>query len=531
MSTAALRSIRPRGQVADDKSAPDASKGSKGRVSCGQCRKLRQKCDTQRPSCGRCLSTKHECVYEADLGETRMQGIRKANRQLKGELDTLKSLLERLKTAGDDVRSSILAQLTAGEEPEAILQRLKTGQGAAAWKRPVEETSETERPRQTAAASVAYLVKPEVDDDPLLPPGIVLPWQIDKMHYLLQCVDGIDINSKQSGARVCLSSISSPLRNGSRPGILTSAAKSSARPAADAQGPESAEADCWQEEEEENTELVRALLVAEQAARRRSKSSSSAEPLPPGAVGAFGNLPLSCAVRANYYPPAVQVRQLLNLRTEEYRLPSFISSDGSPLSGLFYSYRDAALEMLSNGVSSSQVLGPSDRIDIELFFRDREPHDAYDVHSWACELMKNIEGYDVFVQLASIALATTYMRWNILPTATNYALMPEMIRPTHRQRFIPHRMTIDLVPHPAIRDALIDRFRDWLSPGTTDTGRTSVGWPYSLDAAVDVCPMTGRRMLSRAFFEHATNGSNWSLDKSIRAVFPEIEAMGFNIRD
>lgn len=38
-------------------------------------------------------------------------------------------------------------------------------------------------------------------------------------------------------------------------------------------------------------------------------------------------------------------------------------------------------------------------------------------------------------------------------------------------------------------------------------------------------------MLSRAFIEHATNGANWSLHKSIRAMFPEIEAMGFKIRD
>lgn len=89
----------------------------------------------------------------------------------------------------------------------------------------------------------------------------------------------------------------------------------------------------------------------------------------------------------------------------------------------------------------------------------------------------------------------------------------------------------DRFTSPAIRDALINRFRDWLSPGTTDTGGTSVGWPYSLDAAVDVCPITGRRMLSRAFYEHATNGCNWSLDKSIRAMFPEIEGMGFKIRE
>ncbi|KAK1992337.1 hypothetical protein LX36DRAFT_684940 [Colletotrichum falcatum] len=518
MSTPALRSIRPRGEAPDDKSAPESGppKGAKGRVACGQCRKLRQKCDTQRPSCGRCLSTKHECVYEADLGETRMQGIRKSNRQLKGEVDTLRSLLDRLKTAGDEARAGIMAQLVAGEPPEAIIRRLKAGQGAPARK-PAAETcceappSETERSSQTtddaagvaAAASSSSFVKLEEDDEPPLPPGIV-PWQIDKMHYLLSRVDGIDINAQPADA-----------------------AKQPARPAEQDREQESSSSSS------SSPELVRALVPADEAARRRrstSSSSSSAEPLPPGAVGAFGNLPLSCAVRANHYPPAVQARQLLNLRTDEYRLPSFIASDGSPLSGLFYSYRDAALDMLSSGVPAARVLGPSDRIDVELFFRDRRPHDAYDVHSWACELIKNIDGYDVFVQLASVALYTAYMRWNILPTATNYALMPEMMRPTHQQRFIPHRMTIDLVPHPAIRHALINRFRDWLSPGTTDTGGTSVGWPYSLDAAVDVCPVTGRRVLSRAFFEHATNGSNWSLDKTIRAVFSEIEAMGFRIR-
>ncbi|KAK2017767.1 hypothetical protein LZ32DRAFT_600099 [Colletotrichum eremochloae] len=433
-----------------------------------------------------------------------MQGIRKANSQLRGELDTLKSLLESLKSASDEDRASIIAQLATGELPEAIVQRLKTDQGAAR-KRTSEtscEASERERSRQTTTtASVAAFVKSEEDDEPSLPPGIV-PWKMDKMHYLLHRVDSIDINAKPADTQ-------SPTHP------------------ADAQGLESAEED----REQESSEFVHALILADEAARRRSKSSSSTESLPPGAVGAFGNLPLSSAVRANHYPPAVQARQLLNLQTEEYRLPSFIASDGSPLSGLFYSYRDAALDMLSNGVPSFQVFGPSDRIDIELFFRNRELHDTYDVHSWACEILKNIEGYDVFVQLASIALYVTYMRWNILPTATNYALMPEMIRPTHRQRFIPHRMTIDLVPHPAIRDALINRFRDWLSPGTMDTGGTSVGWPYSLDAAVDVCPMTGRRVLSRAFFEHATNASNWSLDKAIRPLFPEIEAMGFRIRD
>ncbi|OHE90907.1 hypothetical protein CORC01_13792 [Colletotrichum orchidophilum] len=424
-----------------------------------------------------------------------MQGIRKVNRQLKGEVDTLRSLFERLKSANDETKADIMAQLAANDSPDVILQRLADGEDlpSKAKDNSSHPTSET-RHSEPSTESPDGLIKLERDDEPPFPPGVV-QWHIDKMHYLLQRVESVDLNA--------------------------SAAK--AEQDGNSESPDD-------EGEHKTPEFLQAIILADGAGRHRSTSSSNVG-LPPGAVEGFGNLPLSSAVRANYYPAAVQARQLLNLQTEEYRLPSFMAADGSPLSNIFYSYKEAAMEMLSNGVPSLQVLGPSDRIDLELFFRDREPLDSYDVHSWACEILKNLEGYDIFVKLASVALYTTYMRWNILPTATNYALMPEMIRPTKRQRFIPHRMTIDLVPHPAIRDALINRFRDWLSPGTTDTGGTSVGWPYSLDAAVDICPITGRRMLSRAFFEHATNGKNWSLDKSIRPMYPEIEGMGFKIRD
>ncbi|KAF5497229.1 hypothetical protein CGCS363_v008078 [Colletotrichum siamense] len=412
-----------------------------------------------------------------------MQGIRRANRQLVGQVDTLKSLFELLKWADNAMKAEIIARLAADESPEVILRRLKEGKQKPRKSRNESSSdgSSTLFDRKSSQSSSAS-VKVEQDDSVELPTGVV-PWHIDKMHYLLHQVDSIDLSKDSPPAAL------SP-----------------------------------EEEDQRCSEFLKAIVKADQA-------NHSGHILPPGAVEGFGNLPLSSAVKANHYPPAVQARQLLNMQSEEYRLPSFMTSDGSPLSNIFYSYRDAAMEMLSNGVPSYQVLGPQDQIDLELFFRDRQPGDAYDVHSWACEVVKNIEGYDVFVQLASCALYATYMRWNILPTATNYALMPEMIRPTKHQRFMPHRMNIDLVPHPAIRDALIKRFRDWLSPGTTDTGGTSVGWPYSIEAAVDICPLTGRRMLSRAFFEHATNGANWSLDKSIRALFPEIESMGFHIRD
>ncbi|KAF9872028.1 bZIP transcription factor [Colletotrichum karsti] len=302
-----------------------------------------------------------------------------------------------------------MAQLAADQPPETILRQLKAGKKLSRKESDESsngifgssETSESRKPSQSSLSEV----KVEPDDDVVLPPGIV-PWHIDKMHYLLQRVNKMDLDSD------------TPLEEKTTP-----------------KTPEEEE----QEEEQKSPEFLKAIIRADQATR-------SDHALPPGAVEGFGNLPLSSAVRANHYPPTVQARQLLNMQTEEYRLPSFMASDGSPLSNIFYSYRDAAMEMLNNGVPSYQVLGPSDYIDLELFFRDRQPGDPYDVHTWACELVKNIDGYDIFVKLASVALYMSYMRWNILPTASNYALMPEMIRPTKKQRFMPHRMTIDLVP-------------------------------------------------------------------------------------
>ncbi|KAJ0273720.1 hypothetical protein Brms1b_009018 [Colletotrichum noveboracense] len=295
-----------------------------------------------------------------------MQGIRRANRQLVGQVDTLKSLFELLKSADNAMKAEIMARLAADESPEVILRRLKEGKHKP--RKPSNESSSdgssTVFDRKSSQSS-STSVKVEKDDSVLLPTGAV-PWHIDKMHYLLHQVDSIDL-SKDSPPTVTDTHLP----------------------------PE--------EEDQKCSEFLKAIIKADEA-------NQSSQILPPGAVEGFGNLPLSSAVRANHYPPTVQARQLLSMRTEEYRLPSFMTSDGSPLSNIFYSYRDAAMEMLSNGVPSYKVLGPQDQIDLELFFRDRQPEDAYDIHSWACELVKNIEGYDVFVQLACCALYATYMR-------------------------------------------------------------------------------------------------------------------------
>jgi hypothetical protein len=91
-------------------------------------------------------------------------------------------------------------------------------------------------------------------------------------------------------------------------------------------------------------------------------------------------------------------------------MPSFIFSDGSLLSNLFFSFRDAAREMIANGVPANKVLGDSYKFDVELFFRDRTPEDPFTADTWACEIAKKVEDFDLFVLLGGCALSTAYMR-------------------------------------------------------------------------------------------------------------------------
>jgi hypothetical protein len=94
----------------------------------------------------------------------------------------------------------------------------------------------------------------------------------------------------------------------------------------------------------------------------------------------------------------------------EPAIGSFILSDGSQMANLFYSYRGAAQEMIATGTPIFQILGNIHQYDVELLFRSRKPHDKYDADSWACELLRSLEDFDLFVLLASCALYTGYMR-------------------------------------------------------------------------------------------------------------------------
>ena len=123
----------------------------------------------------------------------------------------------------------------------------------------------------------------------------------------------------------------------------------------------------------------------------------------------FGNLPLSSAVAANWFPRAIQERQIKNYMIPVYLIQPLVVVENSTLSRVYTDYRDAARQQIANGTSVESIMGP-EFVCVDLFFRDRTPNDPYTVCSWACELVKPFTEHNDFVRLAGILLYTQYMR-------------------------------------------------------------------------------------------------------------------------
>jgi hypothetical protein len=83
--------------------------------------------------------------------------------------------------------------------------------------------------------------------------------------------------------------------------------------------------------------------------------------------------------------------------------------DESPMSRTYTDYVLGARRMLESGVPPSDVLGPTDRIAVDLFFRPRQANDRFDCASWACEVSRSYDT-DVAVRLATACLLTFMMR-------------------------------------------------------------------------------------------------------------------------
>ncbi|KAL2397956.1 hypothetical protein ABEF93_006552 [Exophiala dermatitidis] len=194
-------------------------------------------------------------------------------------------------------------------------------------------------------------------------------------------------------------------------------------------------------------------------------------------------------------------------------------TDDSYMSRTYSHYLQAAHQMLEAGVPMSNLLGSPDQVVVDLFFRPREANDIYTCASWACEVCRSYD-HDIFVRLGCVFLLTFMMRWLLAPTLENYERLPDMMKPTPLQCMIPHIGAIETIPLPPVRDAVIHRLRDWLTP--LKRAEWSINWPQGLDAAIMRDDATGATVLTPSFMEHAGDYDNWSVARVFLDDFPEV---------
>lgn len=104
-----------------------------------------------------------------------------------------------------------------------------------------------------------------------------------------------------------------------------------------------------------------------------------------------------------------QLAQGTQLRVPRHLILPLVISDDSTMSRTYTHYLQAARQMLQNGVPVSEILGPSDTVAVDIFFRPRAHGDNFDCASWACEISRSNDT-DVFVRLASVFFLTHMMR-------------------------------------------------------------------------------------------------------------------------
>ncbi|ETI20270.1 hypothetical protein G647_08304 [Cladophialophora carrionii CBS 160.54] len=225
-------------------------------------------------------------------------------------------------------------------------------------------------------------------------------------------------------------------------------------------------------------------------------------------------------VRQNEWDLCVaQEDHVTRLRIPRHLILPLVVPDDSPMSRTYTDYLFGARRMLESGVPASDVLGHSDRVAVDLFFRPRRANDKFDCASWACEVSRSYDT-DVFVRLATACLLTHMMRWHLVPTQENYQRIPDMMKPTPTQCMIPHIGAIETIPLPPVRDAAINKLRDWLTP--LIEAEWSVNWPHSVEMAVERDSLTGATVLTQRFHEHVTRYDNWSVAGRFLIAFPEV---------
>lgn len=139
-----------------------------------------------------------------------------------------------------------------------------------------------------------------------------------------------------------------------------------------------------------------------------------------------------------------------------------------------------------------------------------------------CVILWLIVFLSVATQIAHVFLFARLMRWLLSPTPQNFAMIPQIMRPTPAQVHVPHYAASGLHVLPAVRDALI-RGEVQLAESIGHVEESSYirfKWDFRIEQALDEKPDTGMTTISRLLATCASDAQHWSCGRNFLANAP-----------
>lgn len=231
----------------------------------------------------------------------------------------------------------------------------------------------------------------------------------------------------------------------------------------------------------------------------------------------FGNPGLSGIERTDHLPLGNQNAHD-NLTIPTWAMMTMNSRpDPGSLHDAFESILKEAAEMIRSGTPPDLVI--EKHPNIAALFNESEYNNSGILSKWAAGMVHSVQHRNIdFTCMASMYVFWYLMRWMIYPSPETYDCIPEWLRPTPNQLFMPHIKILDFVIWPAFRElavqipAMQERM-EWLMD-MSNTVRCD--WSFSTKEALSRNEETGHVDLCPMAKGCVRDMSNWSLGPSFR---------------
>ncbi|EEU34276.1 uncharacterized protein NECHADRAFT_50387 [Fusarium vanettenii 77-13-4] len=520
-----------------DKSSRSAQKRPPAtKTACWACRKRKAKCDGQRPACANCIKSTRECVYDTKMRDSNTRALQLANQELREQLDASNLLLRQLASGAPEVRGPILDFLAGNKQPQEIIRALRIDHSLGLRPKSTERRQGTSRLQipMPCFSSFTKILTPTCKTRSFIDCwthklrtrrvftrwGMLLdgPSSLEPVASTLTLpANTLTIHSYlQSPALFPEASITKreallfflPLFN--RLDYLLGAPLDNHDAKQDPVKNKDPMIHYASSREAYSVAAPFHLLDSYNSypSSISDQLADLGEPRLPVQTGqslaaflrihsnygnSFGNLPLSSSIRANNYPPDVQDVQLRNFTVPIWAVTTLNTlPDPGGLREAFTSVYNEATRLLQEGSDLERVVRAHP--EIAALFDQEEFDKSSFLSRWAAQMVHSVKlkGYD-FTCFASMCIFWYLMRWMISPSPETYAAMPEWIRPTPNQLFIPHINMVDFAIWPAFRELVVQlpsmqEHMEWLIDLSNSI---QCEWPYELDQALCKDEVTG----------------------------------------